>query len=136
MSDGDEEMKKIQADYAPRFTAHKDEIFMNEKLFARVKEVYDNRNSLQLDHDDIKLIELYYKNFVRGGTNLPPAEKEELKKINDKISKLTTSFGMKLLAENNKFKIIVDNESDLAGLPPTSITAAAELAVKNGSEGK
>jgi peptidyl-dipeptidase Dcp len=136
MSDGCEEMKKIQTDYAPRFTAHRDEIFMNEKLFARVKEVYDNRHSQGLDHDDIQLIQYYYKNFVRGGTNLPPDKKDELKQINDKISKLTTQFGMKLLAENNKFRVIVDNETDLAGLPPTSISAAAELATKNGYEGK
>jgi len=136
MSDGCEEMKQIQADYAPRFTAHKDEIYMNEDLFARVKEVYDNRHNSNLDNDDIKLVELYYKNFVRGGTNLPPDKKEELKGINDRISKLTTEFGRKLLAENNKFKVVIDNEDDLKGLPPTSISAAAELANKNGFTGQ
>ena len=136
LADGDEAMKEIEAEYAPKFTSHTDEINMNEKLFARVKSVYDKREQLGLDSDDTRLIEHYYKNFVRGGTNLSAEKKAELKEINNKISELTTNFGQKMLAENNAFKIIVDKKEDLAGLPESSINAAAELATKNGQEGK
>jgi peptidyl-dipeptidase Dcp len=135
-ADGGDEMKDIEAEYSTRFSAHADKINMNEALFARVKAVYDKRNTLGLDNDDIKLIEHYYKNFVRGGTNLAPDKKEELKDINDKISKLTTEFGQKLLAENKKFKLIIDKKEDLAGLPESSISAAAELAKDNGNKGQ
>lgn len=135
-ADGDDEMKSIEAEYAPRFAQHSDEINMNEKLFARVKSVYDRRKELNLGQEESKLTEVYYKNFVRGGTNLEPEKKEELKKINDKISKLTTEFGQRLLAENNAFKVVISDKKDLAGLPESVINAAAELAKSNNQEGK
>jgi len=135
-ADGDESMKAIEAEYAPRFSEHADNINMNEKLFARVKAVYDKRQTLNLDNDDLKLIEIYYKNFVRGGTNLEPAQKENLKKINEQISKLTTEFGQRLLAENNAFKLIITDKKDLAGLPESIINAAADFAKREGQEGK
>jgi peptidyl-dipeptidase Dcp len=136
IADGDENMKAIEVEYSPRFTAHYGEIYMNEKLFERVKVVYDNRNNLGLDFDDIKLIEQCYKNFVRGGTNLAPDKKTELKAINDQISKLTTEFSQRLIAEANNFKLIVDKKEDLEGLSESQITAAAELAKANKLDGK
>ena len=135
-ADGDDPMKEIEAEYAPKFSAHSDEMYMNEALFVRVKAVYDQRNDLGLDSDDTRLIEYYYKNFVRGGTNLPADKKAELKDINNKMSELTTKFGQRLLAENNAFKVVVDKKEDLAGLPESSIAAAAELAKQNEQEGK
>jgi peptidyl-dipeptidase Dcp len=135
-ADGGDDMKEIEAELKPRLTAHSDEINMNEKLFARVKSVYDKRKTLGLDNDDIKLIEHFYKNFVRGGTNLPPDKKTELKVINEKLSKLTTDFGQKLLAENKKFCLIIDKKEDLVGLPESSIISAADLAKENNNEGK
>jgi peptidyl-dipeptidase Dcp len=135
-ADGDDEMKAIEADYAPLFSQHEDNINLNEKLFARVKAVYEQRETLGLDKDDVRLIEHYYKNFVRGGTNLDPAKKEELKTINNRISNLTTAFGQKLLNENNKFVLIIENADDLSGLPQSSIDAAAEFAKKEDREGK
>ncbi len=136
LADGDEAMKEIEAEYAQKFTTHSDEINMNEALFARVKAVYDKKDQLGLDSDDTRLIEHYYKNFVRGGTNLPADKKAELKEINNKISDLTTKFGQKMLAESKAFKVIIDKKEDLAGLPESSINAAAELASKNNQEGK
>jgi peptidyl-dipeptidase Dcp len=135
-ADGDEPMKEIEAEYAPKFSAHADEMYMNEALFAKVKAVYDQKDKLGLDSDDTRLIEYYYKNFVRGGTNLPANKKAELKEINNKISGLTTQFGQRLLAENNAFKVVVDKKEDLAGLPESSIAAAAELAKQNEQAGK
>ncbi|GHV65649.1 dipeptidyl carboxypeptidase II [Bacteroidia bacterium] len=135
-ADGTPEMHALQAEYAPILAAHADEIYMNEKLFARVKAVYEKRTAANLDNDDVKLIEYYYKNFVRGGTNLEPAKKEELKKVNEQLSKLTTEFGQRLLANNNKFVLVIENKNELAGLPESSIAAAAELAKNRGQEGK
>ncbi|GHU60483.1 dipeptidyl carboxypeptidase II [Bacteroidia bacterium] len=135
-ADGTPEMLALQAEYAPILAAHADEIYMNEKLFARVKSVYEKRTDAKLDNDDVKLVEYYYKNFVRGGTNLEPAKKEELKKVNEQLSKLTTEFGQRLLANNNKFVLVIDNKNELAGLPESSIAAAAELAKDKGQEGK
>lgn len=135
-ADGDDAMKAIEAEYAPRLSQHSDNINMNENLFARVKAVYESRETLGLDSDGIKLIERYYNNFVRGGTNLAADKKEELKVINEKISNLTTQFGQKLLAESNKFKLVVSDKNELAGLPESSINAAAEFAKSQGESGK
>ncbi|GHV61622.1 dipeptidyl carboxypeptidase II [Bacteroidia bacterium] len=135
-ADGTPEMHALQAEYAPILAAHADEIYMNEQLFARVKAVYEKRTDTNLDNDDVKLIEYYYKNFVRGGTNLEPVKKAELKKVNEQLSKLTTEFGQRLLANNNKFSLVIENKDELAGLPESSIAAAAELAKNRGQEGK
>ncbi|MDR0926252.1 MAG: M3 family metallopeptidase [Ignavibacteria bacterium] len=135
-ADGDEELKALEEFFAPIFTQHSDDINMNERLFARVKSVYDKRDALKLDSDDYHLLELYYKNFVRGGTNLTADKKEELKKVNSNLSKLTTLFGQKLLNDNNAFKVIISDKNDLKGLPESSITAAAELAKSDGQAGK
>jgi len=123
--DGCDVMKAIEAEYVPRYSAHYDNINMNEALFARVQNVYDKRHTLGLDFDDLKLIEVYYKNFVRGGTNLPADKKEELKIINNRMAELTTQFGQKALADENAFKLIITDEKDLAGLPQSVIDAAA-----------
>lgn len=135
-TDGNQEMKDIEAEYSPRFSEHADNINMNEKLFAKVKVIYDKRQTLNLDNDDLKLIELYYKNFVRGGTNLPADKKDQLKEINNKISELTTQFGQRMLAENNAFRVIVSDEKELAGLPESVVNAAADLAKANEEAGK
>jgi len=125
-TDGCEAMKAIEAEYMPRYSAHYDNINMNEALFAKVKTVYDNRNSrADLDFDDLKLVEVYYKNFVRGGTNLPADKKEELKVINNRIAELTTLFGQKATLDENAFKLVITDEKDLAGLPASVIEAAA-----------
>ena len=136
MGDGDKSMKEIEAEYSPKFTAHYDEMYMNEALFERVKAVHDQRNNLGLDSDDTRLIEYYYRNFVRGGTNLPAEKKAELKEINNKMSELTTQFGQRVMADAANFLVVIDNEEDLVGLPQSSISAAAEFAKQRGHEGK
>src|SRR5690606_38892234 len=115
---------------------HRDEIYLNEKLFARVKVVYDKRASLELDAEDTKLLEETYKGFVRSGANLSEEDKEKLKKINSELSVLTNAFGQNLLAETNAYELVVDKEEDLAGLPDALKQAAADVAKAKGKEGK
>ncbi|WP_140938024.1 M3 family metallopeptidase [Sphingobacterium lumbrici] len=129
-------IQAIAKDLAPVFAAHSDEINLNPKLFARVKEVYSKRESLGVDAEDIKLLEETYKRFVRSGANLSDTDKEKLKKINAKLSVLTIQFGQNLLAETNEYELVVDKKEDLAGLPEGLISAAADVAKAKGKEGK
>src|SRR5690606_23818846 len=129
-------IQAIAKDMAPVLSAHGDEISLNEKLFARVKTVYDKRDSLQLDAEDTKLLEETYKGFVRAGANLSESDKEKLKKINAELSVLTNDFGQNLLAETNAYELVVDKEEDLAGLPTALKQAAADVAKAKGQEGK
>lgn len=129
-------IQAIAKDMAPVLSAHGDEISLNEKLFERVKKVYDNRNSLQLSAEDAKLLEETYKGFVRAGANLSESDKEKLKKINSELSVLTNDFGQNLLAETNAYEMVVDKEEDLAGLPTALKQAAADAAKAKGKEGK
>lgn len=129
-------IQAIAKDMAPVLSAHGDEISLNEKLFARVKAVYENRDSLQLDAEDTQLLEETYKGFVRAGANLSESDKEKLKKINSELSVLTNDFGQNVLAETNAYELVVDNEEDLSGLPAALKQAAADVAQTKGKEGK
>lgn len=129
-------LQVIDKEIAPVLSAHSDEIFLNEKLFARVKAVYEKRTTLGLDAEDNRLLEETFKDFVRAGANLPAKDKEKLKEINTELSVLGVQFGQNALAENNAFELVVDNEADLAGLPDGLKAAAATEAKARGKEGK
>ncbi len=129
-------LQAIAADMAPVLSAHRDEIQLNAKLFARVKAVYDQKDALGLDKEDIKLLEETYKGFVRAGANLPEESKEKLKAINSKLSTLTNSFGDNLPAEAKTYELVLEEEKDLAGLPEGVRAAAAATAKEKGKEGK
>ena len=131
-----DEMQNIAAEIMPKMSAHGDEIAMNPLLFEKVKHVYDNRHNMNLDDQQIRVTEKYYNDFIRSGAGLNDADKETLKAINEKLSLLSLQFGNNLLAENAAFKLVIDNEKDLSGLPQSSIDAAAEQAKKDGMEGK
>ena len=134
-ADGNPEMQAIEEEYGPILTSHYDDINMNEALFSRVKSVYENIDKLGLQGEEAKLVEKYYKSFVRGGTNLSPEDKEKMKKINEELVKLTTNFGKNLLEENKKFKLVITDENDLSGLSESIRTAAAELAKAENTNG-
>ncbi len=134
-ADGTEEMHQIEEEYAPILTKHEDEICMNEKLFTRVKAVYDERANLGLGTEENRLIEKYYRNFVRGGTSLSSEDKARVMKLNEEIVGLTTKFAKNLLSENNRFQLVVTDEKELAGLPESSVSAAAASAKDKGKEG-
>ncbi len=129
-------IQALAKELAPRLSAHRDNISLNPRLFARVKAVWDTREGAGLNEEQERLLEITYKNFVRSGANLSDADKEKLKRINAELSVLTLEFGQNLLAETNAFELVVEDEADLAGLSPGLIAAAAETAKAKGKEGK
>ena len=131
-----EGMQNIAKEIAPLISKHNDEIKMNEKLFQRIKKVYEKRNKLNLTKEQKKLLENYYKDFVKGGANLTEKEKKHLMEINQELSLLSLKFGENVLKEENKFMLIIDKKEDLAGLPDSVIKAAEETAKEKGLEGK
>ncbi|MBU8974671.1 M3 family metallopeptidase [Lysobacter sp. MMG2] len=128
--------EKLQGDYAPKFSAHRDAINLNGKLFARVKALYDTRDSLGLDAQGVRLIERYYTDFVRAGANLSDADKTKLKQINSQLAALGTKFSQNVLAEVNASAVVVDTKEELDGLSDEQIAAAAEAAKARKLEGK
>ncbi|PIF03369.1 MAG: peptidase M3, partial [Draconibacterium sp.] len=110
---------------------------MNGALFAKIKAVYEKRNELGLDKEQMRATEKYYEDFVRNGANLNKEDQVKLKKLNEQLSTLSLQFGENLLAETNKnFKLVIDNKKDLAGLPDDVIARAADDAKKANEEGK
>jgi len=131
-----DELKAIQKEMAPRLAAHRDEINLNKKLFERIKAAYEQRDELNLTDEQTYLLENLYKRYIRSGANLNDEDQTKLKEINQKLSTLGVQFGQNLLAETNEFKLVIENEEDLAGLPESSITGAVEAAKEAGLEGK
>ena len=131
-----DELQAIQAEISPLLTKHGDDISLNAKLFDRVKAVYAQKEQAGLDKEQMKLLEETYKDFVRGGANLDSASQAQLRELNTQISSLQTTFGQNMLKATNAFKLIVDNEADLAGLPENLIATAAETAKADSMEGK
>ena len=130
-----DEMIAIAEQVLPMLSKHSDAIMMNPKLFERIDYVYQHRNEMGLDDQQIRVVEKYHQDFVRSGAGLPADKQAELSKINEQLSTLSLQFGNNLLKENANFIYIIDDESGLAGLPQTSIDAAAEQAKKDGREG-
>ncbi len=131
-----DEIQELSRELSPILSKHGDDINLNPTLFARVKAVYDKRESLNLDKEQAKLLEDTYKNFVRGGANLPADKQEQLRKLNAEISMLQLTFGQNMLKETNAFQLVIDKQEDLAGLPESLIANAAEAAKGAGMEGK
>lgn len=129
-------LQKVDEIESPRRAAHSDAIYLNPKLFARVKSVYDRRTTSGLDSVQQYLAERYYKNFVRAGALLNEADKTKLRALNEEESKLTSQFHNKLLAATKAGALVVDNVSELAGLTDGEIAAAAQAAKDRGLTGK
>jgi len=135
-ADTNKGLQALAKKVAPRLSAHEDAILMNAALFARVKKVHAARKELGLNPEQLRLVEETYKRFVRGGAELSGDAKARLSEINQRLSVLRVQFGDNLLAENNTFKLVVDKKEDLAGLPPSSVGAAAAAAKEAKLEGK
>lgn len=129
-------LQAIAKEVSPLITAHYGDINLNPELFARIKAVYEQRSKLVLSIEQTTLLEKYYSDFVRGGANLDDAAKAELRKIDEKLAKLSLTFGDNVLAETNGFELIIDKKEDLSGLPAGLIASAAETAKSKGYEGK
>ncbi|MBA3486659.1 MAG: dipeptidyl carboxypeptidase II, partial [Lysobacter sp.] len=135
-ADTNDARKKLQAEYAPRLSAHSDAIALNPKLFARIKQLHDTRDTLGLDPQGVRLIERYHTSFVRSGANLSEQQKARLREINGEMAKLGTTFSQNVMAEVNASAITVDTLEQLAGLSEEQITAAAEAAKSRKLDGK
>ncbi len=126
----------IDSEMAPKLSAHNDQILLNGKLFARIKTLYDQRNSLDINAESKRLIEEVYADFVRAGANLSEDQKKRLKAINSELAELQTKFSQNVLKEVNELAVVVDTREELAGLSDNAITAAADEANSRGLEGK
>jgi peptidyl-dipeptidase Dcp len=135
-ADTNEGMEKIATEITPVLSEHNDNIYLNDKLFSRVKKLYDNRAKLGLNDEQIRLIEKYHRNFIRSGAALNPEQKAKLRTINKELALAQIAFGQNVLAETNSYKRFVDNEADLAGLPESVRQAAAEAAKEANQPGK
>lgn len=130
------EMVKLSEIIYPMTSEASDEVMMNDGLFKKVKYVYDNREKMGLTGDKKRAVEETYKSFVREGALLSPEKKEELKKLNSKMTDLFLKFNKNLLDDTNGFELWVDDASRLSGIPASNVANAAEEAKARGAEGK
>jgi len=132
----DPALQKVQQEEAPRLAAHRDAIYLNDKLFQRIEAVYNQRDTLKLDPESQRLIDVVYKNFVHAGAKLSAADKTKLKALNEEESTLSTRFTNRLLAATKDAALVVDDKAKLAGLSDAQIDAAARSAKDRGLAGK
>jgi peptidyl-dipeptidase Dcp len=130
------EIQNIAKETAPNLSAHRDNIYLNEKLFARVKALWDKKETLGLNLEQAKILDNSYKDFVRSGANLSDSDKGILRKINGELSLTSLKYGQNILAETNKYELVIESQKDLAGLPQGLIDAAAADAKAKGKERK
>ena len=130
-----EEIQNLAQEISPLLTDFKNDLLLNEDLFKRVKTVYGSSDSQKLTSEQKMLLEKQYKDFARNGANLSTADKKELRRIDNALSKLQLTFGENVLAETNKFELHITNSNDLSGLPNGAIEAASQMAKEKGKEG-
>lgn len=128
-------IQKIAQDVSPLLSEFSNDITLNEALFERVKSVYDAKDSLNLTTEQQTLLDKKYKSFARNGANLANDKKEKLREIDKELSKLKLKFGENILAETNKFEMLITDEKELSGLPEGTIEAAKQLAESKKKEG-
>lgn len=130
-----EDFAVIADEAIPLLNEAQNNVNLNDQLFQRVKQVYDNRDKLKLSPVQKRVVEKYYREFVEQGADLTPEKKEELVKVNDELSKLFIQFNRNLLNAMNSFYITVYDKEDLAGLPESSVSLAADEARARGLDG-
>ena len=130
-----EEIQKIAQEISPWLSEFRNDITLNEDLFKRVKSVFDDKASLDLSPEQQMLLDKQYKSFARNGANLNEVQKEELRKIDTKLSKLSLQFGENVLADTNAFELHLTDEKDVAGLPESAKEAAKEIAKSKDKHG-
>ncbi|MEN8185694.1 MAG: M3 family metallopeptidase [Bacteroidota bacterium] len=130
-----DEIQKIAQEVSPLLTEFANDIILNEKLFYKVKYVFDKKGSLGLNPEQQMLLEKKYKSFVRNGANLNEEDKSKLRDIDKKLSKLSLKFGENVLAETNAFELVITDKNQLKGLPEGTVEAAKMLANEKSKEG-
>lgn len=131
-----DQLDAIDREMAPKLAAHRDAIFLNDKLYQRVKTLYTKRATLGLDAESSYLLERYNQDFELAGARLSPADKVKLKAYNAEIASLQTKFSQNVLKEINASALVVDSRAELAGMSDAAIDAAAAEAKKRGKDGK
>jgi peptidyl-dipeptidase Dcp len=131
-----DQMAEIANEVSPMLTEHSDNLYLNDKLFARVSTLYEARESLNLTVEQNKVLEKYYKNFIRSGAALSVSDKDKLRAINKELGLAELTFGQNVLAETNAYQKLIDNKDALIGLPESTIQSAAEEAKAAGMDGK
>lgn len=129
------EIQNIAQEVSPLLTEFRNDILLNEALFERVKTIYNQKENINLSKEQEMLLDKKYKAFIRNGANLSEVKKQELRKIDTELSKLSLTFGEHVLKETNKFQLVITDEKDLAGLPDGAVEAAKHLAEELGKEG-
>ncbi len=122
----DEEMEKLADTIMPLYTQHSDDIMLNEKLFQRIKKVYEKRDAENLNPEQLRLLEETYKGFERGGANVPKEKQDRFREINTKLAMLTQKFGNNVLKATNSYQLVVDDVKKLEGLTEQQLQQAAE----------
>lgn len=130
-----DELQTLAATIIPLLSEHSNNVGLNEKLFARVKAVYNNKEKLQLNKEQSKLLEDTYIEFVRSGANLSGDKKEDYRQVTNELSELSLQFEQNCLQNNNDFQLVITDKAQLAGLPETAIEAAEETAKEKKVEG-
>jgi len=131
-----DELDSIAKVLVPITSAHQSNMFLNADLFEKVKSVYENQASMQLNQEQSRVLEKVYKRFVRGGANLNESDKQKIREIDERLSMLSLEFGNNNLTETNSFQLVLEMEEDLAGLPESVRSAAADAASAAGLDGK
>ena len=129
-SESDNELKSLAEKISPMGSKLKNDILLNSKLFNKIKIVYQNKNNSNLDEEDIRLIDVTYKSFIKNGADLNEADKQKIREIDQKLSLLSPQFSNNVLNAQNKYELWIDNENDLDGLPDSSISMAKEAATQ------
>ncbi|MBC3765644.1 M3 family metallopeptidase [Neptunicella marina] len=129
----DEEYQALEADLAPKLSAHYDSMYLNPQLFARVQSVYANISEYQ--GEDKRLIETYYQDFVRAGATLSDADKDKIREINSQLSTLSTEFSQNILTSFKQDTIVVKDKTQLTGLSESDIASLASAARDAGKDG-
>ncbi|TKB48864.1 M3 family metallopeptidase [Ferrimonas sediminicola] len=125
----------LAAEMGPKFSEHNDNIYLNDKLFKRVRTIYNQRNELSLDPEGLRLVENYYQDFVLSGANLNDADKSKVRELNKRLSTLTTKFGDNILAASQEGALLVTDAQELDGLSQGEINAAKLAAESAGKKG-
>ncbi|MDG2090006.1 MAG: M3 family metallopeptidase [Gammaproteobacteria bacterium] len=131
-----EDLNAIEVEIAPLLSAHSDQIYLNDALFNRIDSLYQDRASLELDPESLRLLEETHKGFIRAGAELNETDKQLLRTINTELAELSTSFGQNVLNEVNSVAMIIDDRSELAGLSNAEIQAASDEASARDLAGK
>ncbi|WP_233496496.1 MULTISPECIES: M3 family metallopeptidase [Corallincola] len=135
-SSSNETIRAIQGELAPKMAAHRDDIYLNKALFKRVDALYQQRESLGLDAESLRLLEVYHRDFVMAGAQLNDAQQQQIRDLNEQEATLTNNFRQMLMAQRDETAVVVDSVDELAGLSEGQIAMLKAAADEKGLDGK